>query len=436
MPHGVTERMIRTYAPAIFELGLNIQRRKGDAVRKLDWAAIQAQRDGTGRTDAEIAERLGLAEEQVTFIRVVAERRVFRRDQYRKLFGLGAGKRYRALDGRAAPGLPELDAEAMLVRQAMHFDPEQVAHFAAEGLWTGATLDGWVRARAKADPQRVALKAGSVSIDWQTLDRRVSHRAARLAEAGLERGRVASVEATAAPETVVAWMAIARLGAVALLLPPGQAMIERRLCLAKARPQIDLTATPLADSDAEPPLVLPPSGLASDPVALLVAEGGGEPKLALHTHQTLAAAARALAGALTIGSGDTISASGSLAQPPALLALLLALATGARLDLSGGTNSTWHLAAAGEAGISGKARLVAVGPPTFASLPAGMTGLWSRPEALAIALGHPLVALPGMTLRQEGGVLSARGACGFAGWLGEMPAPPVGLADGGWIAHG
>ena len=57
---GVTEEMMQKYSDEIFRLGLNHQSRRGDAVRLLDHAEIEKQRDGSGLTDEQIAERLDL----------------------------------------------------------------------------------------------------------------------------------------------------------------------------------------------------------------------------------------------------------------------------------------------------------------------------------------------------------------------------------------
>ena len=95
MAFGVTSQMIETYGDLIFSLSLNVQRRQGDPVRRLDFDQIEKQRAGMGLADVEIAERLGLRVDQVRYIRVVMERRRFRRDQYRELFELGVGRRYR-----------------------------------------------------------------------------------------------------------------------------------------------------------------------------------------------------------------------------------------------------------------------------------------------------------------------------------------------------
>ncbi len=92
---GVTDEMMATHGEMIFKLGLNRQSRAGDAVRLLDFEAIEAQRADTGLTDNEVAGRLGLSEDQVRYIRIVMEHRRFNPRNYDKLYKLGKGKRYR-----------------------------------------------------------------------------------------------------------------------------------------------------------------------------------------------------------------------------------------------------------------------------------------------------------------------------------------------------
>lgn len=92
---GVTEEMIERFGDEIFDLGLNLQQRRGDAVRELDWDAIEANREGMGISDEEIAGKLGLSHDQVRYIRIVLEHRRFDTSNYAKLYKLGGGKRYR-----------------------------------------------------------------------------------------------------------------------------------------------------------------------------------------------------------------------------------------------------------------------------------------------------------------------------------------------------
>jgi hypothetical protein len=93
--YGVTEEMVAELGDQIFDLSHNKQTRLGDPVRKLDWDAIEAGRAQMGLTDGEVAERLGLEVEQVTFIRTLVEGRRFHTGHYKRLYKLGGGKRYR-----------------------------------------------------------------------------------------------------------------------------------------------------------------------------------------------------------------------------------------------------------------------------------------------------------------------------------------------------
>lgn len=92
---GVTDEMMAAHGDNILKLGLNRQSRVGDAVRMLDYDAIEAQRAGTGLSDGEVAERLGLSEDQVRYIRIVMEHRTFKPRSYDRLYKLGKGRRYR-----------------------------------------------------------------------------------------------------------------------------------------------------------------------------------------------------------------------------------------------------------------------------------------------------------------------------------------------------
>jgi hypothetical protein len=92
---GVTDQMMEKYSDEIFSLGLNFQSRRGDPVRLRDQSEIEKQREGTGLTDDQIAEKLDLTMEQVRYIRIVLEHKRFDNTNYAKLYKLGSGKRYR-----------------------------------------------------------------------------------------------------------------------------------------------------------------------------------------------------------------------------------------------------------------------------------------------------------------------------------------------------
>ncbi len=91
----VTEAMIDEFGERIFGMSHNIQTRLGDPYRKKEWDEIEKQRQGMGLTDGEIALKLGLEPEQVTFIRTLVEGRRFHTGHYKRLYNLGGGKRYR-----------------------------------------------------------------------------------------------------------------------------------------------------------------------------------------------------------------------------------------------------------------------------------------------------------------------------------------------------
>lgn len=94
--YGVTEDMVTKLGDEIFDLSHNKQTRIGDAVRTMDWDAIEAGRAGMGLTDGQIADRLELEVEQVTFIRTLIEGQRFHTGHYKRLYKLGGGKRYRS----------------------------------------------------------------------------------------------------------------------------------------------------------------------------------------------------------------------------------------------------------------------------------------------------------------------------------------------------
>lgn len=144
---GVTEAMIATYADAVWALSNNIQIRRGDPIRKLDFQSFEAQRPNLGMSDGQIAATLGLTRDQVLAIRVVTEVRRFRRRNYHRLYELGRGNRFRA-DRYVAPAeRAQYRPDALALREAIRFDPARVAAFVRAGWWRDDTLTCWLAAR-------------------------------------------------------------------------------------------------------------------------------------------------------------------------------------------------------------------------------------------------------------------------------------------------
>ncbi len=242
MAYGVTPRMIEAYGEAIFDLSLNIQRRRGDPVRLLDLDAMEAQRADTGLADVEIGERIGLAVEQVRYIRVVMERRRFRTDQYRKLFGLGGGKRWRPERYADPAAGHELSEAAQALRAAMDFDPAQVRKFLDRGWWRNDTLSGWLAARVAEAPERAAVVAPDRTLSYAELSEAAGRLSGALAGLGVRRGEVVAVQLPNSPEFLIAYLAICALGGVmaTIHMPYRATEIETLLRHSRARVAICL----------------------------------------------------------------------------------------------------------------------------------------------------------------------------------------------------
>ena len=236
MSYGVTPQLIEAFGDIIFRWSLNVQRRRGDPVRLLQMGQVDAQREDAGLTDAQIADRIGLTVEQTRYIRVVMERRRYRRDQYRKLFDLGVSRRYRQeRDARA--GEREMRPEALHLREAMAFHPDQVRKFAENGWWTGETLDRWLADRARETPDKTAVVMSGGKLPYSQLHDTALRLAGSLAGLGLGRGDVISVQLPNVPEFFFVYLAACALGCVTTTLhvPYRRAEIETLLRHSRAR---------------------------------------------------------------------------------------------------------------------------------------------------------------------------------------------------------
>ena len=249
---GVTPEMIEAFGPIIFDLSTNVQDRRGDPVRLLDFDEIERQRTGAGLADAEIAARLGLAADQVTFIQVLLEQRRFKPERYYRLFQLGGGRRFRTERGMERDPFEEaqFSTDALAVRDAMRFRPEHVRREVEAGRWTADTTATWLRHWAHVTPEATAIAApGHEPISYAAALGRAERLAAALVALGLRRGDVVSVQLPSTPEFVIIYDAVARLGGVLSTLhtPYGVGEAEPILRHARARAVFCGAATEKSD---------------------------------------------------------------------------------------------------------------------------------------------------------------------------------------------
>ncbi len=364
---GITEAMIATYGEAIFRMSHNLQVRQGDPIRRLDWQEIDSQREAMGLADGQIAARLGLSREQVMFIRNTEESRRFRVGQQAYLMDLGGGKRFRP--ERVVPFEERFrySDDALALRSAMQFDGNRVAEFIAQGWWRDDTLTKWLARHASERPEQDALVHAGASISWSALSARVSGFASGLSHAGVGAGDVVAVQLPNIPEFVVAYLAIARLGAVMTTLhmpyrgsefetllrhsrakaivclgaakdwSPAAAALELRGTISTLKTVIALGeavpgALTFAGVQAAPAAAIRdlPGPAAGDPFLLLYTSGTtASPKAVPHSYHTLLSNARLSVPEHAITSEDRILSAAPYSHLFGLYALHVAWAAGA-----------------------------------------------------------------------------------------------------------
>ena len=237
---GLTEEMVEAYGETVWDLSHNIQVRVGDPVRMLDWEQIEAQRDGAGLADVQIAERIGLTREQVTHIRLLLEHRKFRRHNYHGSYELGGGRRFRAerfvpVEQRASP-----DERAMALRAALKFDPAEASRHIRIGRWGSATPAKRLRALAEENGGGLAVDDNGQTLDWSEVLERALSLAAGLAERGVGRGDAVATDDLRPSSLLLAYAAASLSSAVLCPLPEGlpRETLERYLHRISARATI------------------------------------------------------------------------------------------------------------------------------------------------------------------------------------------------------
>jgi cyclohexanecarboxylate-CoA ligase len=366
---GITPAMIEAYGPIIFDHSLNVQDRRGDPVRLLNFEEIERQRAATGLSDGEIAARLGLAADQVTFIRVLLEQRRFKPDRYYRLFQLGGGRRFRIERGMEIDPFyePQFAAHALAVRRAMRFSVEHVRRQIDSEFWTADTVASILQRRAHDMPDATAVVApGHEPISFGQLLVQAERLAAALTALGVKRGDVVTVQLPSIPEFVVIYYAAARLGAVfsTLHMPYGRGEIEPILRHAQASAVFCTAASDKSDppgmfvglaeqlpslrhvisvgpprpgvlsfhdlvADADPTL-LPRPPVATDVAMMCYTSGtSAAPKAVPHSFQSLLANPRQCLPVFDLKPGDRILSAAPLTHAFGLFVVNIALLAGA-----------------------------------------------------------------------------------------------------------
>ncbi len=369
---GVTEEMIATFGDIVFRMSHNYQQRTGDPVRNLDWAEIERQQEDMGLTDQQIGDRLGLTRNQVLFIRTVMERRRFRTGHHSRLLELGGGKRFRA--ERFTPELNHFrySEAALALRASIRFDPERAREYVRRGWWRDDTISKWLARHAAERPDAAALQHGATVLSWSELAEKVARLAGALHRAGIARGEVVAVQLPNIPEFIIAYFAIARLGAVmtTLHMPYRASEIETLLGHSKAAAAIALAdskgfrpaeailsmrarlphlkavvahggkvagafglgemieaSPPLDPEDVEPPV-------AADPFLLLYTSGTtSAPKACPHNYHNLLSNARLGAPEHKITAANRVLSAAPFSHLYAIYSIHVSLATGAAIVL-------------------------------------------------------------------------------------------------------
>ena len=211
---GITEEMIQTYGDAIFDLSHNLQIRRGDPVRELNWEEIEKQKENAGISDIEIARKLGLTHDQVTYIRTTMERRRFNRHNYHRLYDLGGGKRFRT--ERFIPHSERFTfrPEAIALRKALDFDPRSATKYLKLGHWNGDTVGAWLDNWAEKTPDAIAVRGPDGELTYAEQRDQARRLANSLLDIGVQKGDVVAIQLPNLAAFTTAYFGVLMMGGV------------------------------------------------------------------------------------------------------------------------------------------------------------------------------------------------------------------------------
>lgn len=250
------------------------------------------------------------------------------------------------------------------------FDPVRGAAYRASGYWNDETLSDWLERNARERPGHAALRLGDTVWSYQRLRAEALAVAQGLSALGIRRGDVVAVQLPNTPEFVLAYLAIASLGAVMQTLhmpyraadlegllrhsgavavvcldatkdyPAASTFLDLRACLPALREVIAVGDTApqgarlwSAMTAADAAVELPRLG-GADPFLLLYTSGTtSSPKGVPHAYQDFLANARLSAAELALGPDDVILSAAPFTHLYGLFTVNMALAVGATIAL-------------------------------------------------------------------------------------------------------
>ena len=341
---GMSEEMIQTYGDTIFDLSHNLQIRRGDPVRELNWEEIESQKENAGISDIEIARKLGLTHDQTTYIRTIMERRRFNRHNYHRLYDLGGGKRFRTDRFVPHPERFTFRPEAIELRKALDFDPRSASKYLKLGHWNGDTVTGFLEKWAKETPDAVAVRGPDCDITYVEQYDRALRLANSLLNLGVQKGDVVSIQLPNLPEFTTVYFGVLMMGGVLstmhmpyraaemkpllahsgarIVICPGAAenydapatmsglreemeTLEHIIVATGDAPDGALSLTELIDNGSSALIENPP--VASDPAILCFTSGtSAAPKAVVHSYQTMLSNNRIAAPIYGMTSDDVV----------------------------------------------------------------------------------------------------------------------------------
>ena len=371
---------------------------------------------------------------------------------------------------------------------------EREAEYGARGWWADDTLARWLGRHARGRPDAPALAFQDIVLSWKDVEQRVLLVAAGLRARGVASGDVVALQLPNAPEFILSYLAIARLGAVtctlhmpyrgaevqalmrhsgarlAICMPQSKQMFEGR---GIAFPELE-NFQPLGSDSGEPG--------PSDPFLLLYTSGTtAAPKGVVHPYRTMLGNGRVSAPEHGLHENSRVLCAAPLSHLYGLYSLHCAWAVGActvllpafKPDELGSTvenlkpTALWtapaHVAACRAAGaferydwsslelaiVSGSIAAPSLIRYFAEKLPRcavtqlwGMTelqaGLYTRPcdpfEMSATSAGRPS---PGTEVRlSKEGELEVRGPSLFPGYLNDPTETTRAFTADGWFRTG